>query len=125
MEDSGYRPGGGNGCLPYLAALLILGAVLMMMAGGDDTTNANANVEAFSRNQANIASKVYNSYYDCLAEGSCVTYTTQTTTSTTSTSIDGDRNTVNNGMRLCVNDQGMGYWTGNPCDPGYTEQAQP
>ncbi len=108
MEDSGYRPDGGPGCLTYVAALLIVGFALMMMSGGDHTTNANANVEAFSRNQANIASKVYNNYYDCLAAGSCVTYTTQTTTSTNSTRMDinGDGNTIrytDYGRPICPN----------------------
>jgi hypothetical protein len=108
--DSGYRPEGGNGCLMWLAALLVTGAVLMFMSGGDDTTSNSADVEAFSRNQANIASTVHNSYYDCLAAGSCVTYTTQTSTSTETNStrmeIDGDNNTIrytDYGRPICPN----------------------
>ena len=124
--DSGYRPEG-NGCLMWIAALLVTGFVLMMMAGGDDTTQTSANAEVLSRNQANIASDVYNSYYNCLAAGACVSHTTQTTTSTTSTSTDitGDRNTVNNGLRLCVDANGGGYWTYELCGAGYTETTPP
>ena len=124
--DSGYRPdGGGMGCMTWLLLAAIGAAMFMMMAGGDDTTHTSADIEALSRNQVNLLSDVHNSYFDCNAAGSCIwtDTTTSTTTSTTSTrtDIEGDRNTVNNGLHWCANDQGAGYWTHNPCDPGYTE----
>ena len=133
MMDSGYRPEGGNGCLMWLAALLVTGFVLMMMAGGDDTTSYSADAELLSRNQANIASTVFNTYNDCLAAGSCVTYTTEIVTSTQTTStrtdVNGDRNVVtSNELHWCAEASGRGYWTSNACDFGYTqtgEGAQP
>lgn len=80
--------GGGGGCLMPLAVavLLLLGALAMM--GGDDTTNGNTALsgnEVFSRNQVNLLSDVYNTFYDCYGAYSCVTTTSTTSTTTTST----------------------------------------
>ena len=107
--DSGYRPeGGGMGCMTWLLIAACGAAMLMMMAGGDDTTHTSADLEALSRNQINIASKVNNSYFDCNAAGSCIWTDTTTTTSTTSTRTDingNDNKTMysSSGTLLCVN----------------------
>lgn len=134
MMDSGYRPeGGGVGCVMWILIAACFCGMALMMSGGDDTTSYSADVELLSRNQANIASTVFNTYNDCLAAGSCVTYTTEIVTSTQTTStrtdIAGDRNVVtSNELHWCAEASGRGYWTSNPCDPGYTqagEGAQP
>jgi hypothetical protein len=124
--DNGYMPEG-SGCVTWIIIALAAAGIFLMMGSGDSQTHVSADAELFSRNQANIASEVYNSFYDCQAAGSCVTFETTTSTSTTSTSTDitGDRNTVNNGLRLCVDANGAGYWTYELCGAGYTETTPP
>ena len=125
--------GGGIGCVMWLCIAMAFGALILVISGGDDTTHTSADLEALSRNQINIASKVNNSYFDCNAAGSCIwtdtTTTTSTSTTNTSTDVNGDRNTVGvPPMHWCALPTGAGYWTHNPCDAGYTqtsEEAQP
>ena len=127
--DNGYMPEG-SGCVTWVIVALAAAGLFLMMGSGDHQTHTSADIEALSRNQVNLLSDVRNSFYDCNAAGSCVwvdTATTSTTTSTTSTSTDitGDRNTVNNGLRLCVDANGAGYWTYELCGAGYTETTPP
>ena len=128
--DSGFREDNGLGCLTWFAVIIGLGAIFLTMVSGDSTSTStnNTTTEVLSRNQANIASEVYNSYYDCLAAGSCVTITTETSTSTattsTSTDVSGNNNTVNGLLYWCANAEGAGYWTQNQCDPGYTRVGE-
>ena len=98
--NTGYSPSGGGGCLmPLAVAVLLLFAALAMM-GGDDQANGNtafSGNEVLSRNQVNVLSDVYNTFYDCYGAYSCVTTTNTTSTTTTSTTnapvnVEGERN---------------------------------
>ena len=112
--------GGAGGCLMpvAVAVLLLLGALAMM--GGDDTTNGNTALsgnEVFSRNQVNLLSDVYNTFYDCYGAYSCVTTTSTTSTTTTSTTnapveVNGDRNVMysSTGVLLCPNPDNPSEW---------------
>lgn len=100
--------GGGIGCVMWLCIAMAFGALILVISGGDDTTHTSADLEALSRNQINIASKVNNSYFDCNAAGSCLWTDTTTSTSTTSTRTDingNDNKTMysSSGTLLCVN----------------------
>jgi hypothetical protein len=130
--NTGYSPSGGGGCLmPLAVAVLLLFAALAMM-GGDDQANGNtafSGNEVLSRNQVNVLSDVYNTFYDCYGAYSCVTTTNTTSTTTTSTTnapvnVEGERNVVTGGLRLCLDADGNGYTTNQACGAGYTE-AQP
>jgi hypothetical protein len=117
--------------MPLAVAVLLLFAALAMM-GGDDQANGNtafSGNEVLSRNQVNVLSDVYNTFYDCYGAYSCVTTTNTTSTTTTSTTnapvnVEGERNVVTGGLRLCIDANGYGYETAQACGAGYTE-AQP
>ncbi len=106
--DSGMPEG--SGCVTWIIIALAGMGIFLMMGSGDSQTHVSADAELFSRNQANIASEVYNSYYDCQAAGSCVTYETSTTTSTQTNStrmdVSGNDNTIrytDAGRPICPN----------------------
>lgn len=116
-----YSPGGG-GCLsPFGLALAGMALIFMLaLAGGDDTTSGNTALsgnEVMSRNQINVMSDVYNTYYDCYGAYSCVTTsTTSTSTQTTNApvTVEGDRNNVMTspwGGAMCWDDSLQTYTT--------------
>lgn len=119
MND--YNPGGG-GCLsvPVLLLVCLLLFGLLALAGGDDTTNGNTALsgnEVMSRNQINVMSDVYNTYYDCYGAYSCVTTSTSTTSTQTTNApvtVEGDRNNVTTspwGEAMCWDDSLQTYTT--------------
>jgi hypothetical protein len=99
--NEGTRRGG-------LLDLLLLGAaavivlLLMVSAGGDETNTTTAN-----DNQINLFSDVQN----CNGAGSCTT--------NAPVNVQGDNNAVGV-LRLCVDRDGNGYQTNQPCGLGYT-----
>lgn len=129
--------GGGMGCMLQIAAIGLALMALMALAGGDTTTTSTTTTsdtrsgvlsgnqtELLSRNQLNLFSEVWN----CFGDNSCIITTeliTNTTTTIAPVSVEGDRNIVSGGLRMCVDANGWGYQTDQPCRDGYQEQAQP
>ena len=122
----GYAPAGaGCGALPWMLLVIAVCALGIISAGGGDgsagrtTTNTTStvnrtNVEAFSRNQANLFSDVQN----CYGDGSCPSYVVTTTT----TAVGGDRSTLNvttgGGLPTCL-DPTTGAYTSSACNGTY------
>lgn len=134
MSDSYDGGNGAGGCLLSVGGVVLAIMALMALAGGDSTTTTTTTdtrsgvlsgnqTELLSRNQLNLFSEVWN----CFGDNSCIITTeliTNTSTTIAPVSVEGDRNVVTGGLRMCVDANGWGYQTSNPCREGYQE-AQP
>ena len=109
-----------------LLALMALGLLVpddgstALPATNATTTESRSGVlsgnqaEVLSRNQINVLSDVNN----CYGDGSCQTTIISTTTDAP-VIVNGDHSGVGV-LRLCVDRDGNGYQTNQPCGVGYT-----